>query len=200
MRISHSKLEIARKNPSQFAKSVDQAFGGKSRYRYWQYATRSYHNQDDDRDAAVRHLIKLFEGFAHTSRSESILEDYIEHLDNYINDFLILSNEPVKVTDKIELDINFGNVLIGEIHRLDFSVAGGYEVYAFQKTDDDWESELRFPLIQHYYSREMGVAINEIKIGVYNFQLGKHLRKSFNQKDIDNAIAEVDVISEIISS
>lgn len=199
MRLSHSKLEEVRKDPKKFKKSLEgePGFQGRpGRYRYWQFATRKYHSEGIE--AAEKHLVKLFRNFAENRKSDRLLEDHISYLHQYINDFIELENEVVKVGDKINLEINYNNILGGEIQRLDFSIDGGYEVYLMIKEDYIWENELRFPLIQHYYAEEMGCDYEDIKVGVYCFSMGEHVVEKFSQEEIEKALKEVDYISNII--
>ena len=199
MRFSHSRLEEARQNPKKFKNSLEgeSGFSGRpGRYRYWQYATRKYHNEG--MEAAEKHLMGLFSKFAQNRKSDRLLEEFILYLHTYANDYEELGNEVFKIGDNLKLEINYNNTIGGEIHRLDFRIKGGYEIYLMIKEDFIWENELRFPLIQHFYAEQLGCQYSEIGVGVYCFELGEHVIHKYSEDEIEKALIEVDRISNFL--
>jgi len=202
MDIKHRNLELARENPEKFKKtikSLSRKFGGNSQYRDWQYATREYHRSD--KNSALSYLIDAFDRhYIDSSRNQSNLEDYSEKLENYINDFLELGNTYLEMGKRLNLDIENGNFLKGEIARIDKKKNDELEVFIFTKEDIDWESELRFPLLQYHFAENIyKVDSSKVNVGVYCFEESQHVSRKFSKKEVEQALDEVKEISNIIS-
>jgi hypothetical protein len=74
----------------------------------------------------------------------------------------------------------------GYVHRVDFLNDGlrGVLLGAF---GDDWETELRFPLLQAAVSRTFGVPLADVSVGVQGLD-GRNLRSvAFSAGDVDRA-------------
>jgi hypothetical protein len=62
-------------------------------------------------------------------------------------------------------------VISGEISRMDIEPSGGYAAWLFRNNDvQDWQRELRMPLIQETLAHEMGVPLEGVIVGVYGFR------------------------------
>lgn len=193
MKISHSKLEIARTDPKTFKKKVSAAGGifRPSRYRYWQYSTRFYHKNEDDRDETVKYLAKLFNGFVQNKKADELLDKHISYLDAYIDDFKKLQTVPIEIGSRLEINIKNGHLITGEIQRVDFNMDSGYDVYVMNKKDKDWSNELRFPVIQYYYAQNIfKCEIEEVSVGVFCFESLKHEKNSYSEQTVTEAWKE----------
>lgn len=74
-----------------------------------------------------------------------------------------------------------------------------YSIYFFSKTSRNWEDELRFPIIQHYFAKEVyGVETSEIEVGIFALDVEKHLQKSYSKAEIKKAINELNSVGKII--
>ena len=201
MKVPHNKLEIARKNPSAFKnqEGIGAGFFKVGQYRYWQFATRHYH--DFGREAAFNYLEKSFEEkFTNNSRNRKKLEEFQYNLDSYIRDFEELENSVIRRGTNISMDLGHSNTLTGEIAREDMKLDGRFEIFLFLKEDIDWENELRFPLFQAHYAKSFGVEYSQISVGVYCLQYNQHSSKIYSDYDIQLALKEISNISNKIRS
>ena len=201
MKVSHTKLENARKNPSGFKKQEASGAGffRLGQYRYWQFATRHYH--DNGRDDAFDYLERSFEEkFANNARNRKKLEEFQYKLDNYIKDFEELGNINIRRGVNISMDLGYSNTLSGEIAREDMKLDGRFEIFLFIKEEFNWEDELRFPLLQAHYAQTYGVSYSYISVGVYSFENDQHISNVYSDVEVNSALNEVQNISRIISA
>lgn len=190
---------MARKNPSGFKKQEGASFLRIGQYRYWQFATRHYH--DHGRNDAFDYLEKSFqEKFADNLRNRRKLEEFQYKLDNYIKDFEELENNTIRRGTNISMELGHSNILSGEIAREDMKLNGQFEIFLFLKEDIDWEEQLRFPLIQAYYADSYGVAYSDVSVGIYSFENDQHVSTVYSDADVNKALREAQNISRIISA
>lgn len=202
MKISHRQLEIIRSNPENFSSLISEARGGYfrlSKYTCWKHAVNFYYKSGYDLNKTEDYFVKMFNNnFVDNKRNQRELKSYIQELNRYVDDFNDLGNEIIDTKVKVSLDIGHNNTLSGEIHRIDMSLNGGYEVYMIIKADYNWEDELRFPLLQHHFSQDLGCSNEEVSVGVYCFEMGEHLVNKYSQDEIEKSLKEVDKISRYL--
>jgi hypothetical protein len=63
----------------------------------------------------------------------------------------------------------------------------GYTAWLFVKKTDRWDDELRLPIIQSAYAREMGAEEDEIKVGIYDFSKGEQHLYHFTKSELEAA-------------
>lgn len=199
MKISHRQLESIRADPKNFKSILEEFKGGffrLSKYTCWKHAINFYFKSGYDLNKTENYFIKMFEkNFVDNKRNQRELKNYLEELNRYVNDFNDLGNDIIDTKVNVSLDIGNDNILSGEVHRIDLSLKGGYEVFTIIKGDYNWEDELRFPLLQHFFSGELGCSYDEISVGVYCFEMGEHVVKKYSQNEIEKALKEVNNIS-----
>ncbi|MEM7510674.1 MAG: hypothetical protein AAF388_07060 [Bacteroidota bacterium] len=201
MRVSHTQLEIARSDPRSYKSKTNssEGFFKTGQYRYWQFATRNYH--DKGKDNAFQYLEEKFkEKFVLNARNKKRLEEFQYKLENYITDFEELNNSVVGRGTKISMDLGYSNSLSGEIAREDMKLNGSFEIFLFLKEESSWEDELRFPLIQAHYAQIFGVSNSEVAVGVYSFESDQHVSNVYSDTDVQAAVNEARKISQIFST
>lgn len=200
MKISHKNLELARRDPINYKSNIGSiGFPGRAGwYRYWQFATRIYHR--DDISTAYSYLENLIDNkFVDNISNKKKLEEHLIGLDKYDQDFRNLNNKAIGFGQHLKMDLNFSNMLTGEIGRVDQKQDGSHEIFLFSKEDFLWEKELRFPLIQYHYSNYIfNIPLNKVRIGIYNFEYKQHTSKVFSKDEVNDAINEVTGLSKKI--
>jgi len=204
MKISHSSLEIIRKNPKQYIKehyTNNSSHFSFSAYRLFQFATRQYHNNSDNRPIAIGYFERKFhEKFKQNSQNERRLADFLDHLLAYFDSYEELGNHVNEVGTNINIDLGSGNRICGEVFRVDLVVKGNYKyaAYLFVKDDTNWKNELRMPLLQKYFASVYGCSLDQVSIGVYCLATGKHESVCFSAKRISAASKEIQDITSIL--
>ena len=199
---SITKLEIARNNPNEFAKSlkvVNQtgSFFGRSQFIRWQDAVNEF-NKTNDLANALEYLEKSFSNYANTSKNRKSYESYIVSLYAYVT---ALKRKGIFFLKKesIKLFLNSKSMITGRVPLSYMNSGGGFSLYFFSKVSSDWAKELRFPIIQNYFSEEVyGIELDKITVGIFSIQDNKFYEHSFNETEIKEAKKELKRISRVI--
>jgi hypothetical protein len=210
MRINHKELEWARRKPQEYAghlyskQSKKSTGGGRGFYSFWRLAVLHYHKLTGDREEAINYYTGLVKkNLNDNAKNRKRLEQYVEHLNDYFDDYERLSYCPFETRKRVNIDIGSDFSIVGEIPRLDVvsigGTAGGIAAYLFSKKQSDWTSELRFPLLQYYISKESGYALEETSIGMYCLESKRHQNVVFLHKRVDEAIEEARELADLIS-
>lgn len=203
-KISFSQLESARKNPTAFAKSLNSSSDNSprfSKFMAWQLAVHRYHKERGDLLKAVNYFESTFmRNFADNRKNAAERENWILELQAYTTDNLHRELTFIEHKKRINIPLTNKLRLGGELPLLKMNNKGGYSVYFFTKESILWEDELRFPVIQNYVASTLyNVDLNEVEVGVYNLDTHKHLQRSYSNKDVDDAIKELNEIGNAVS-
>jgi hypothetical protein len=203
-KISFSQLESARKNPTAFAKSLSSPSGGTprfSKFMAWQLAIHHYHKERGDLSKAVNYFETTFiRNFADNSKNTAEREDLIVELQAYSNDNIKKKLTYVEHKKRINIPLTSKIRLGGELPLIKMNNKGGYSVYFFSRASTLWEGELRFPVIQNFVAETLyNVDLSEVEVGVYAVDFRKHLQRSYTQKEVDDAVKELNAIGKAVS-
>jgi hypothetical protein len=198
MKIPHKHLEWARRDPAAYATfrednpSGRDSRGGPSFYGFWRIAAFHYHKLAGDREAAVSHYMELVKkNFLDNQKNQKKLDEHVEYLNNYFDDFERLNSFPSETRKRIDVDVGFNIHVIGEVPRIDIVLAGGFAAYFFEKKESDWQSELRYPFLQHHLSKSLGCRTEDVAVGVFCLETQQHEHVVFQRNQIDNANREL---------
>ena len=205
---SITQLEIARKNPSNFANSLKEgtfsggSFGGRPKSMRWFDAVIVYHTTSDI-SKAISALEQSFSNRKDTVYNRRELEKLIIALDNYTEEHNKLGY--IHSDNRINIKITFSPQvkLTGWIWILNMKSDGGYAGYFVSKDIDEinWRSELRFPVIQEYIANSIyGCALDNVDVGIIDFHTGKHYHMCYSEESIKDAITEINNIGRTIST
>lgn len=197
MRIRHGELEGARHNPAEFIRQSAIPFKtkGPGRFQYVKNAVKVYHDQDIG--VAMDYL-----NAAYTRRGfkEKGLDEYRGYLLTY---HMRLQEQPitlVEVEDKINLSIGPEIIIGGKVGRLSITDDLILEVCLFvEHTPDDIFSQLRMPLLQHYYAQTTCFPLEQVQVGAYDFDLGRYSYISYSAKQVQQSWEEARVLGDTIS-
>ena len=191
MKVSHGQLESFRADPAAFARKAARRFGGPSMFRMWQYALKKLHS--DDVETAVEHLRKtIHSNYKTNPRNEKRLDELVETLYQYEAAFASLGDVALEVLKPMSLVINPKLTISGEIARLDLVPNGGYAAFLlWREQDDEWRTQIRFPLIQAHFAAKLNCSLRDIAVGVYSIPDQAHVRHRFSASSVTAAQDEI---------
>lgn len=199
MKIKHKNLELVRTNPSNAKILLSENYpGGKNMTRCWDRAISVYH-KEGSLDNAINYLQGQCLNFANTKKNRDRTENLILKLIAYHKNYTQLKFLPQKVQGRLNMDIEYNNYLSGEIYRVD-KTNDGYAITLMLRQDKIWQNELRFPLLQRFYSDKFECPANKVKIGVYNYEKGIHDYTTYDQSTLNNAWEEMMKISQLVNA
>ncbi|WP_276374290.1 hypothetical protein [Chryseolinea sp. H1M3-3] len=202
-RFSISRLEEARRNPAEFGKLLNSETknGGMSfsKYMAWQHTLFRFH-KTKDLPETINYFESLFWGkFVDNRANRNQYEKFLESLNAYIKDHD--KNKYKYIDGRVKMDIKLSEKvkITGQIPIVNMSPVG-YSVFFLVRGRDDWEEELKFPVVQNYLSESFGVKLSEVEVGVYDLEKEKHICKIYSARDVREANVELIKIGRIISS
>lgn len=204
IRISLSKLESARANPSIFAHSlidIIKSSGGNPGFvGCWKTIARNHHETDSDNSRSIDKLNdKLFASFKENKANNDRRSSYIESFKSYLETFSDLE----LIIDKFQINIKWPlipkTLLTG---RSPFLCSdNNYKIaYFFQERFNDWQDELKYPLLQIYLAESFYKCdVSNIKIGVYSIYDKQFDLRTFEDFELDNALEEAKFVFKNVS-
>ncbi len=202
-KFSISKLESARQNPTQFAKSLKTKdggwSGGKSKFSAWKYAVNEYH-KTKNLGEAINYFERIYiRWFADNMKNEREREAWVQTLETYVIEHskrgLIYVNHRIR----IEIPLTPKLKITGEIPLINMNGNFGYSAYFFTKDSSTWKTELKFPIIQDYLANFYGVDLSEVEVGVFGIDSEKLSQVTFSDQDVGGAKKELNTIGQTIT-
>lgn len=190
MRLSHSRLEEVRRDPTILRATGAPAPRKFSRFRALQFSTYKVHSEGLDQ--AIKHLERLY---ARNFKRPEGLSPLVDRLRAYDANYRALGTMVVETNVRIELAVTSADALIGEVARIDLDpISGGSRLWLLAQSTDEWRSQLRMPLLQRWLSGRLGAPDSDVTVGFYFFDAGRYESESFTSEAIDAAIEEVRVL------
>ncbi|MEV4887300.1 hypothetical protein MRBLMN1_005882 [Chitinophaga ginsengisegetis] len=205
-KFSITRLEDARRNPQQFAKSLsstddEKKFFPRSQFADWQRAAIVYHDKNDV-NAAIKKLTAAFKnGYVESALNDRKLEDFVVKLENYahscVKKGLVLSERRKRVQIQVHPNLQ----MTGLIPVIYMNNKNGYNACFFQRDTSRWEEELKYPIIQHHIATViLGCDSKLVEVGIYNIATSSFELKSFNKREIGDAEKELSDLGTSINS
>lgn len=199
MNIKHKYLENIRYSPQDVVSIVGpNNVMGKTMIRGWDLSISTYHQEGIN--PAINYIQEYCSGFNDNNRNRQKTESLIQNLIAYDENYTQLNYEFVNSLARIKIDVAHNNYLTGEILRIDRTQDGGYAITLMQRENEVWVNELRFPVIQRYYSNKFNCPWDMVKVGVYNFETMEHEYVTFDEETLRNAWDEVRELSNQINN
>lgn len=201
MKISITKLETARKNPKAFVAAVkagenSQSFGGRAKYIRFQDSINHF-NKTNDFHKTVNYFNNSFSQYVDNTKNRKDQERYFNSLNDYVNEFKKKKFEFVK-KENLKIELTERVMITGQIPMTFKNNKGECFAYFFAKDSEDWENELRFPIVQNYFRDIFKTELNNIHVGIFNISKNKFQEISFPEKEILKAEKELKTIGNII--
>lgn len=185
IKISHTNLELIRRDPGNYRELAKRTFGGPSRFQYVKWAVRTFH-----RDGLQAALDYLEEAFARRGFRMEAIERYRDYIVNYVGSLEGRPGAVVEVGTRVEMALSPSVLLSGEIGRFDI-VPNGYAAWLFfERPPADWSSELRMPLLQQWTANHVGAPLDEIRIGFFSFSDATYENVTYSAGAVQRALRE----------
>ncbi len=193
LRISHRVFEEIARNPRNWRNIVNQysSFISMGYDGYTKLAIIKYHKTNSEIEAqnALSRYLSRFRNMDRISECEDVLTEYIQW--HQLNNPIVID-----IKRRINVDINYGNSIYGEITRVDFTPTGGYSGILLGNKADNWQSELRMPIIQFGLSQVYYRSVADFSVGVQNLDGSELETISFSSVDIKNALKKAESLSK----
>lgn len=204
-KFSISKLEMARKNPTDFGTHLrdddEEPFNSRPKSVRWLDATSVYH-KNSNLSEAITYLQNSFRNRKQTKKNIKEVETLVQSLCIYVNDHLELNYNHYNHKHKIEIYLSQKLKTSGWIWIIN-TTPSGYSAFIVVNEQDsiNWQNQLRFPIIQNYIANKLfNCPIENVEVGIINYFEGKHYKTCFQQDTIKNALEELKIIGSQISS
>lgn len=194
MKVTLSNLEEARRNPAAYKQKLLAAEKPFIRTGYnalLQATILQYHRESLTADQARERMThKYHQRFTTPKGLGEITRCFGEYLDEYAaqNNLATITHQRLRLQLPADIAPNFE--VTGKLPRLD-TTSDGYAVWLFSKGHADWQQELRMPLIQAAIAADLGTDMDEVTVGVYCFEDGRHTAFQFTEADSASATAEL---------
>lgn len=197
MIIKFSALERIRTNPKAFLEAGPK-INGRSKLTRWQDALAHFHRGKSMQEAET-YLIASFKRLAENSLNRRDLRKFTAHLYEYETDYSQLGSEKIEFRKNLSLDVTPDDQVSGVIPRVDINTeSDGYSIYYFSRKHFEWESELRFPILQKTMANYFSCDPKHVKVGVYILEDGKHYSTTFTDDELKEATDEFNAIIHAI--
>jgi hypothetical protein len=188
IRVGLRDIEEALLNPRAWVR--EQRGRAKSRYSRFNALRSTALDFHKNNDAAAA-LKLLEERFQRTFRVTKGNDEYFKMLHTYVTSFATLGTTFVRARDNITISLpdEYSDQfqVSGQIARLDIHPDGGYRAWMFARKADQWQSELRFPLLQAACAQQLNVAPEEVVPGMYEFSTGTYTQCQYTRRQIQAA-------------
>ncbi len=187
MRLSHSRLEEIRRNPTLLRATGASAPRRFSRFRALQFSTYKVHSEGLDQ--AVGHLERLY---ARNFKRPEGLPPLVDRLRAYEVNYRALGTIAVETNVRMALAVTPADALIGEVARIDLDpVSGGSRLWLLAPSTDEWRPQLRMPLMQRWLAGRLGAPDTDVTVGFYFFDTGRYESECFTSDAIEDAVEEM---------
>ncbi len=189
MRVSHKQLEECRQQPRQWLVNSATGYSGPRKLGYsqvLQLAIYRYHKEQSG-DAARRQLESLIAraDFRNAARVDLMRADLDSYLNWHTSSGTITADHRVRLS----LDLKGYLVLRGELSRVDITDEG-YRGILLGVPQRRWQEQLRMPLLQRSLSLRYSRPMNEISIGIQDFDGSNLSVAQFSSRRIAEAERE----------
>jgi hypothetical protein len=205
-KFSITKLEIARRNPKAFAKLLktdaasDSAFGGYPKSMRWLNAICKYHASKNISDA-ITSIENAFSNRQDSAKNRQELESFINSLGTYENEIDKRGLNLIKSRESINIVLSPLMKITGQISAIFMNNDSGFSSFFVSKPSQNWENELKYPIIQHFVAKDIfNVEDNEVHVGYIDFLSGHIFSTKYSDKDIKSSLEELNSIGSSISS
>lgn len=204
IKFSITKLEDARVNPVAFAKLlldgqvVTRGFGYPKSLR-WLNAVTAYHASSKIGDAYVS-IENALSNRKDTAANRRELEKLLTSLSDYEKQIKNLSFHLIKAREPIDLPLTKKLRIGGQIPLIYMKEDEGYAAYFISKENADWQSELKYPILQNYISKKVfKTDPKQVDIGYIDYLTGQFHQECFSAPELKGAESELKEMATKIS-
>lgn len=202
---SITQLETARKNPQSFGKNLKDAkasentFGGYPKSMRWLNAICIYHQNENISDAILS-IENSFSNRKDTLKNRNELEGFINSIVSYESETKKRNLIFIKSRERINLILNNQIKVTGIIPLIFMKPTTGFAAYFISKSNANWQSELKYPIVQNYVAKYVfDSEIKNVDIGYIDYFTGELIEDCFSLSSISSAKEELQMIGEEIA-
>jgi hypothetical protein len=201
-RINLPQLESAREDPIAFAERLNSTTSnssyGYSKISDWKNAIFEYHKSQDLTATLDYFHDKFYAHFKNTADFEFYSSAIVNYVTDYHDNGLVFVSK--RKLMEIVLEPNVLS-LRGQVPLVNMNIDGGHSITFFLKTNnEDWQNELKFPIIQNHYASELGIDLSEVEIGIFALDVGSHFLRTYSESEVEDAMLELNSIASTIAS
>ncbi len=206
IKVPCSQLEEVRNNPNAFAQKLlsenPQPTGGSfGMFSCWQKNVKDVHKEGLEIPEAIKALQQRFMNYADNTANRKKQEFLLDRMMPYFEEFnakgFVLEKPMVRIKWELipEVSLTGNSPLL--VSNEDYNAA-----YFFTESPLNWESQLKFPLLQEYLAHNFfSCETKDLKIGTYCLSENAFDLKSYDEADISIAIEEAcDIFNKIKST
>jgi hypothetical protein len=197
IRVSSKDLEQVKNDPALFAANLvskGKLQARRGMFSQWQTVARQLHVEDLSIAEASRQLTSLFTVWNDTPKNIDREASFHTALTRYDELFQKKGFTYFDGAHVMNWKLH-NNVILGGYTPWIAKRSKEYFSYLFTENDFDWESELRFPLLQQYISTNLiDCDPQDLSVGIYCLNKGAFKFKSFKSAEIADAKSEVRVL------
>ena len=203
MILPFSQLEVARKNPTRFGKSYSSGpgrFNSRNFRTFLSSAISQFHRGASKEEVLDVFTKKCEDKLKLQAHFTARLKHYRKILDAYCDSYGTQGCHFVEVKKPMNLVIG-AHLLRGRVDRFDMRIPTGYRATITQLERTQWETELRWPLLQQAIATELGSSTSEVEVGVFCFDDGSYGYRIFTDAEIAEAEVEAEkILTEVETS
>lgn len=195
IRVSISNLEYVRNYPEQFAKSLltkpPIQGGGVGMFGQFKNAIYKVHNGDLNITDARNLLLNQYSVYKVSRENKAKQDNLISGYENY---FPLLEELGLSYADgmhQIKWSSLHSNVLLSGLTPIVLTDNKEYYCHFYTEHPIDWESELKFPMVQEYIANStLGCDSQTLNIGLYCLSDSMFFFRKYSKKEIKGAVTE----------
>lgn len=192
-RLALGQLEDARQDPGAYRDRMNSAHPGSFGDTYMgalRQAIFLYHRtgQAGEAHAYLQRRLNRSKRLKSVSRRA----DTLDQLDWYTNEHQARAWPTFQWALRLVVRLPAGTandlVCSGEIMRVDLVPNGGYAAWSTGSgLIQDWNTQLRFPIIQDSLASTLGVSANDITVGIYDFANRQIESRQYTEREVKSA-------------
>jgi hypothetical protein len=193
--ISCSNLERARKNHTLYAELLSdgdklQRGGTFGMFAHWQETAKKLHSGELGLNNSLKHFHSSFDRFADTQRNRDKQSWLMEEFAVYARRHKLEKLDFHEPRHQIRWALT-GQVQLTGLTPWVFKREDLYYAYFCHEKAVDWESELKYPLLQRYMANNIvHCRLNELYMGVYCLEKGKFEFRRYTPLEVKTAVDE----------
>lgn len=198
MILPFSQLEAARKNPAKFGEGYSPGpgrFNSRNFRTFLTSAISQFHKGLPKQEVLDAFTKKCNDKLRLQLHFDARLKHYAKMLTKYCDSYALQGCQFVEAKKTTILAIG-SHLLRGRVDRFDMRIPTGYRATTTQLERSQWESELRWPLIQKAIAVELNSSPSEIEVGVFCYEDGSYGYLVFSDADIATAEQEAGAVLE----
>ena len=202
MILPFSQLEEARKNPARFGKGYSSGRGGFNSRNFRTFlstAVGQFHRGSSKQAVVDAFTKKCEDKLKLQAHFAARLKHYRNILEAYCDSYASQGCQFIEVKKPTRLAIG-PHLLRGRVDRFDMRIPTGYRATTTQLERSQWQSELRWPLIQKAIATELGAPTSEVEVGVFCYDDASYGYRIFNDAEIAAAEAEAGTILDAVEA